>query len=90
MLAAIIELIWCHRLLVFPGFIYYPQVVVTRSTVSFMWRSIRNSRFRIEVFCIIVSAPTVRVTPFDKIGLPLKISHSALLYINFSQQSAIQ
>ena len=33
-------------------------------------------RFRIEVLCLIVSAPTVSVTLFENSGLPLNISHS--------------
>ena len=38
-------------------------------------------RFRIEVLCLIGSAPTVSVTPLENSGLPLNISHSCLIII---------
>ena len=50
--------------------------------MSFMCGSIVRSgssltpRFRIEMLCLIVSAPTVSVTLYGKSGLPLDISHS--------------
>ena len=47
-------------------------------------------RFRIEVLCLIVSAPTVSVTPLENSGLPLNISHSVLSLFNFSPLCAIQ
>ena len=44
-------------------------------------------RFRIEVLCLIVSAPTVSVTLFENYGLPLNIS---LSLFNLSPLCAIQ
>ena len=50
--------------------------------MSFMCGSMVKSgsgltpRFRIEVVCLIVSAPTVSVTLSNNSGLPLNISHS--------------
>ena len=38
-------------------------------------------RFRIEVLCLIVSAPTVSVAPLENSGLPLNISHLSYHYL---------
>ena len=54
-----------------------------------MLRSGSSQRFRIDMLCVIVSAPTVIVTLFKKYGLPLNISHSVLSLFNFSPLCAI-
>ena len=64
--------------------------------MSFMSGSIVRSgsnltpRFRIELLCLIVYAPTVSVTLLEKSGLPLNNSHSVLSLFNFSPLCAIQ